>query len=58
MGVGPKATMKKAMAFADHLQQVFTPHHLLNTTDAEISAFLDYHVKCPCLSNLSLLKKW
>jgi hypothetical protein len=29
------------MAFADHFQQVFTPHHLLNPTDAEISALLD-----------------
>jgi hypothetical protein len=31
---------EKAMAFADHLQRVFTPH-FLNPTDAAISAFLD-----------------
>jgi hypothetical protein len=32
------------MAFPVHLQQVFTPHHILNTTDAAIPAFL--YVPC------------
>jgi len=31
----------KAKTFAVHLQQVFTPHHLLNPTDAAIPAFQD-----------------
>jgi hypothetical protein len=37
------------MAFTDHLQQVSTPHHLLNPTDAEISAFLEvpYQMSLP-----------
>jgi hypothetical protein len=38
------------MAFAVHLQQVFTPHHFLNTTDAAISAFLDV----PCQMSLPI----
>jgi len=29
------------MTFADHLQQVFTPHHFLKPAGAAISAFLD-----------------
>ena len=36
------------MAFADHLQQVFTPHNFLNHADAAISAFLDV----PCQMSL------
>jgi hypothetical protein len=38
------------MTFAVHLQQVFTPHHFLNTTDAAISAFLDV----PCQMSLPI----
>jgi hypothetical protein len=45
-----KSDDEKAMAFADHLQQVFTPYHLLNPTDAEISAFLDV----PCQMSLPI----
>ena len=44
-GSWAKSDDDKAMTFADHLQQVFTPHHLPNRTDAAISAFLD--VPCP-----------
>jgi hypothetical protein len=39
-----KSDDEKAIAFADHLQQVFSPHLLPNPTDAAISAFLD----APC----------
>ena len=38
------------MAFADHLQQIFTPHHLPNPTDAAISAFLDV----PCQMSIPI----
>ena len=38
------------MEFADHLQQVFTPHHFLNPADAAISAFLDV----PCQMSLPI----
>jgi len=57
-GSWAKSDDEKAMAFADHLQQVFTTHHFLNPADAAISAFLDYHAKCPYISNPSLPKKW
>ena len=57
-GSWAKSDDEKAMAFADHLQQVFTPHHFLNPANVAISAFLDYHAKCPYLSNPSLPKKW
>ena len=42
--------LEKAMAFVDHLQQVFTPHHLPNPTDAEITTFLDI----PCQMSLPI----
>jgi hypothetical protein len=45
-----KSDDEKAMAFAEHLQQVFTPHHHLNPTDAEISALLDV----PCQMSLPI----
>ena len=38
------------MAFANYLQQVFTPHHFLNHADAAISAFLDV----PCQMSLPI----
>ena len=38
------------MAFADHLQRVFTHHHFLNPTDAAISAFLDV----PCQMSITI----
>jgi hypothetical protein len=45
-----KSDDEKAMAFAVHLQQVFSSHHFLNTTDAAISAFLDV----PCQMSLRI----
>ena len=45
-----KSDDEKAMEFADHLQQVFTPHHLQNPTDAALSAFLDV----PCQMSLPI----
>jgi hypothetical protein len=42
--------MMKTMALAGHLQQVFTPNHLPNPTDAAISAFLDI----PCQMSMSI----
>jgi len=47
-GSWAKSDDEKAMAFADHLQHVFTPHHFLNPADAAISAFLDV----PCQMSL------
>ena len=41
---------EKAMAFADHLQQVFTTHHFPNPIDTESSAFLDV----PCQMSLPI----
>jgi len=49
-GSWAKSDDEKAMTFADHLQQVFTPHHLPNPSDAAISAFLDV----PCQMSLSI----
>ena len=41
VGSWAKSDDEKAAGFADHLQQLFTPHHLPNPTDAEITTFLD-----------------
>jgi len=49
-GSWAKSDDEKATTFADHLQQVFTPHHLPNLTDAEIFAFLDV----PCQMSLPI----
>jgi hypothetical protein len=49
-GSWAKSDDEKAMAFTNHLQQVFTPHHIPNPTDAEISAFLDV----PCQMSLPI----
>jgi hypothetical protein len=49
-GSWAKSDHEKAMTFAVHLQQVLTPHHFLNTTDAEISAFLGV----PCQMSLPI----
>jgi len=40
-GSWAKRDDEKAMAFADYLQKVFTPHHLPNPTDIEITTFLE-----------------
>jgi len=45
-----KSDDEKAIAFADHLQQVFSPHLLPIPTDAAISAFLDV----PCQMSLPI----
>jgi len=49
-GSWAKSDDEKAMTYADHLQQVFIPHHLPNPTDAAISAFLDV----PCQMSLPI----
>ena len=49
-GSWAKTDDEKSTTFADHLQQVFTPHHLPNPTDAAISAFLDV----PCQMSLPI----
>jgi len=49
-GSWAKSDDEKARAFADHLQHVFTPHHLPNPTDAAITAFLDI----PCQMSLPI----
>jgi hypothetical protein len=49
MGAGPRETTKN-YGILFYLQQVFTPHHSLNPTDAAISAFLDV----PCQMSLPI----
>jgi len=49
-GSWTKNNDEKAKTFADHLHQVFTPHHLINPIDAAIHAFLDV----PCQMSLTI----
>ena len=49
-GIWAKSDDVKAMGFADHLQQVFTPHNFLNPADAAIYTFLDV----PCQMSLPI----